>query len=410
MNPGQDMIEPTDWTGQFWSQAPLSALRQNAARREPSPAKTKSSATSDYSKAYDEFLERVKLLVDQKRLSEDALESLRVYVDKLRGNARLLQDLHTMNVTQVKTNVALVLQAVRMAMVGQMTETTQICFEALEDVRLGLVQQILADEEQVQLDLEKMDNELLSLAGPLALMQQLSNGAAPLTLPGQPLQVPATLPINASLQVPSALPTALQMPSTLSLAGPTVPGPSSMHTGHTFASNQPPTTQSNGSSPPKVQNNGPIRPPNFLPRPPGASLSPSATPTTSSVATSTINPIHYDGRAMAVDAPQRKDSAPGGPAQGSGAPSVPAGAILTATANAAASLSALASLSGSIIGGDEPQSPPQYAPNAPSAPIMSTPIMSTGMSGAPGDSGAMNASAQTVAATPLSSFAHAAPF
>lgn len=118
---------------------------------------------------------RVTELIDRRALSEDVLQWMRAQVTILDGELRTRRDETVQSVETARGRAKHALQSLRLNMVALMTETTQFTFEALEDVRSALITQILADEEQVQWELEKMDAQVGEIAKPLALLHHLTS-------------------------------------------------------------------------------------------------------------------------------------------------------------------------------------------------------------------------------------------
>jgi hypothetical protein len=129
--------------------------------------------------------QRLKDLLAKKRFSEDVLEMVREDLSSLDGQMTKTRNEGYDKVTSLKRRVNEAMQSMRLKMVSYMTETTQNTFEALEDVRSMLIAQILADEEAVQLELEKMDVEMGNIAQPLQLLQQVTHFATSSSVPIQ---------------------------------------------------------------------------------------------------------------------------------------------------------------------------------------------------------------------------------
>lgn len=150
---------------------------------------------------------RLNEMIEKKAFSEDLLQWLRAEVAMIDGLLRDRREVLVSEVERVKGGAKVALQQLRMQMVSLMTDTTQFTFEALEDVRSSLITQILADEEQVQWELEKMDVQIGEIAKPLAVLHHLTSQLghmAPVAMSG--LQQPMGMTENAinSVSNPSA--------------------------------------------------------------------------------------------------------------------------------------------------------------------------------------------------------------
>lgn len=158
---------------------------------------------------------KVTEMIDKKSLSEDVLQWLRADVSILDNELRTNRDETVETVNAVRGRVKREVQTLRLKMVALMTETTQFTFEALEDVRSALITQILADEEQVQWELEKMDAQVGEIAKPLALLHHLTSQFG-------------SLPSNLSIADATALMSSNTNPSEMATAAAAASSPSTI--------------------------------------------------------------------------------------------------------------------------------------------------------------------------------------
>jgi hypothetical protein len=164
------------------------------------PSKSGETTFEEVCEALKESMRRA---VDERKLSEDVLQSLRKKLDQLVFLVSGSRDGQKEKMVRLKTVVSgALLEKVRMEMVNKMTETTQHCFESLEDVKSALINQILADEEQVQLELEKMDVEINGLAQPLQMLQALTSGAG-MVVPSPSASLTGSPTVHGVKNVPS---------------------------------------------------------------------------------------------------------------------------------------------------------------------------------------------------------------
>jgi hypothetical protein len=127
--------------------------------------------------------ERLKDVLQKKLFSEDQLELVRSMMLEMDGMLLQKRKEGGDRWNKVKRRVNEGMQLLRLKMVSYMTETTQSTFEALEDVRNMLIAQILADEEAIQLELERMDVEMGNIAQPLHLLFQMTHMSNPYSNP-----------------------------------------------------------------------------------------------------------------------------------------------------------------------------------------------------------------------------------
>lgn len=149
---------------------------------------------------------RIKAQLEKRAFSDDVLAVIREQVHQLDSLLRLCKEKGIDRVTHLKQSVNEAMRALRIQMVSYMTQTTQYTFESLEDVRSQLISQILADEEQVQWELEKMDAEMGTIAHPINLLQQMAQMASPTSvMQGSPINM--AIGGMSPLTVPAQLPT-----------------------------------------------------------------------------------------------------------------------------------------------------------------------------------------------------------